>query len=159
MSIDFLFVHFNDQLIYLATPTVSEQQAASAQQNPVAAPNPNHHLTQQQGFQSYAGLKSSASEPGAIALKSSSVVPGSAFNFGPTAAAAGLGMGAAAGLYAAPPDKDPPYSNFLDEFSRTQSNYYMAAAAAAHHRSTPEANDKQTRAHHTVSTVPSICCD
>ncbi|XP_060534747.1 uncharacterized protein LOC132707092 [Cylas formicarius] len=85
-----------------------------------------------QGFQSYTGLKvapnSSASplEPSAISLKTSSVVPGSAFNFGPTASGA-LGLGS--GLYG---DKDA-YSNFLEDF-RTAPNYYMAAAAAAHHR-------------------------
>ncbi|XP_056642020.1 uncharacterized protein LOC130448611 [Diorhabda sublineata] len=93
-----------------------------------------------QGFQSYAGLKGNASlEPSAISLKTSSVVPGSAFNFGPTPT--GLGIGS--GLYA---DKDA-YPNFLEEF-RSAPNYYMAAAAAAHHRSTPENADKQTRPAH-----------
>lgn len=78
-----------------------------------------------QGFQSYAGLKGNPSmEPGAISLKTASVVPGSAFNFGPSPTGIGLGTG----LYG---DKEG-YSNFLDEF-RGAPNYYMAAAAV-HHR-------------------------
>ncbi|KAG5892917.1 hypothetical protein JTB14_006232 [Gonioctena quinquepunctata] len=101
-----------------------------------------------QGFQSYAGLKGTASiEPSAISLKTSSVVPGSAFNFGPTPTGLGLGTG----LYAAA-DKDA-YPNFLDEFRSAAPNYYMAAAAAAaHHRATPETGvDKQTRPAHQSS--------
>lgn len=95
--------------------------------------------TNPQGFQSYAGIKNNtAIEPSAISLKTSSVVPGSAFNFGPTPS----GIGLTSGLYG---DKDAYHPNFLDEF-RSAPNYYMAAAAAAHHRSTPEStNDKQTR--------------
>ncbi|KAJ8978279.1 hypothetical protein NQ317_009619 [Molorchus minor] len=92
-----------------------------------------------QGFQSYAGLKGNSLEPSAISLKTSSVVPGSAFNFGPAPTALGIGSG----LYG---DKDA-YPNFLEDF-RSAPNYYMAAAAAAHHRSTPETNEKQTRAAH-----------
>ncbi|CAH1107566.1 unnamed protein product [Psylliodes chrysocephalus] len=100
-----------------------------------------------QGFQSYAGLKGTSSlEPSAISLKTSSVVPGSAFNFGPTPA----GLGISPGLYA---DKDG-YPNFLDEF-RSAPNYYMAAAAAAHHRSAPENSDKQTRPAHQNSNTQS----
>lgn len=72
-------------------------------------------------------------EPSAISLKTASVVPGSAFNFGPSPSALGLGSG----LYG---DKDS-YPNFLDEY-RAAPNYYIAAA---HHRSTPESADKQTR--------------
>lgn len=78
-------------------------------------------------------------EPSAISLKTASVVPGSAFNFGPTA----TGLGLSTGLYG---DKDP-YPNFLDDL-RSAPNYYMAAAAAAHHRSTPDNNEKQTRPTH-----------
>nr|CAI5862232.1 unnamed protein product [Callosobruchus analis] len=95
-----------------------QQLASSAQQQ------------QQQGFQSYAGLKGlPGASPEAIALKTSSVVPGSAFNFGPTTA--GL-----AGLYATA-DKDA-YPNFLEDFRAAAPNYYMAAAQAARHRSTPD---------------------
>ncbi|CAH1957033.1 unnamed protein product [Acanthoscelides obtectus] len=103
-----------------ATSTNQQQQlSTSAQQQ-----------AQQQGFQSYAGLKGHpAASAEAIALKTSSVVPGSAFNFGPTTA--GL-----AGLYAAA-EKDA-YPNFLDEFRAAAPNYYMAAAQAARHRSTPD---------------------
>lgn len=86
-------------------------------------------------------------EPSAISLKTTNVVPGSAFNFGPTPAGLGLGTG----LYG---DKDA-YPNFLDEF-RSAPNYYMAAAAAAHHRATPESGEKQSRAaHQQPSTQPS----
>ncbi|EFA00137.2 uncharacterized protein dikar [Tribolium castaneum] len=104
-------------------------QAASASEPPAQANN--------QGFQSYAGLKStSPMEPSAISLKTASVVPGSAFNFGPSPSALGIGSG----LYG---DKDA-YPNFLEDF-RAAPNYYIAAATAAHHRSTPDAPDKQTR--------------
>jgi hypothetical protein len=75
-------------------------------------------------------------EPSAISLKTASVVPGSAFNFGPSPSALGIGSG----LYG---DKDA-YPNFLEDF-RAAPNYYIAAATAAHHRSTPDAADKQTR--------------
>ena len=101
-----------------------------------------------QGFQSYSGLKNSTViEPGAISLKTASVVPGSAFNFGPTPP--GLALGA--GLYG---DKDS-YPNFLDEY-RTGPNYYIAAAAAAHHRSTGETVEKTQvkTAHQNASTQP-----
>lgn len=84
----------------------------------------------------------SSIEPSAISLKTSSVVPGSAFNFGPTPSTLGIGSS----LYS---DKDA-YPNFLEEF-RSTPNYYMAAAAAAHHRSTPETSDKQSRAAHQSS--------
>lgn len=100
--------------------------------------------TSNQGFQSYAGLKSNpAIEPGAISLKTASVVPGSAFNFGPTPP----GLGLTSGLYG---DKEG-YPNFLEDF-RSAPNYYMAAAAAAHHRSTPEGSEKTVRAAHQSST-------
>ncbi|KAK5642951.1 hypothetical protein RI129_009118 [Pyrocoelia pectoralis] len=94
-----------------------------------------------QGFQSYSGLKNAASmEPSAISLKTASVVPGSAFNFGP----APTGLGLSSGLYG---DKDT-YPNFLEDY-RAAPNYYMAAAAAAaHHRSTSETADKQVRTAH-----------
>ncbi|VEN56376.1 unnamed protein product [Callosobruchus maculatus] len=110
-----------------------QQLASSAQQQ------------QQQGFQSYAGLKGlPGASAEAIALKTSSVVPGSAFNFGPTTA--GL-----AGLYAAA-DKDA-YPNFLEEFRAAAPNYYMAAAQAARHRSTPDkvATDKQQQSRTAVA--------
>uniref|UniRef100_A0A1Y1K7W9 Bromo domain-containing protein n=1 Tax=Photinus pyralis TaxID=7054 RepID=A0A1Y1K7W9_PHOPY len=95
-----------------------------------------------QGFQSYSGLKNTGSiEPSAISLKTASVVPGSAFNFGP----APTGLGLSSGLYG---DKDT-YPNFLEDY-RAAPNYYMAAAAAAaHHRS--ETTDKQVRTAHQTS--------
>lgn len=80
-------------------------------------------------------------EPSAISLKTSSVVSGSAFNFGPTSTALGISPS----LYS---DKDA-YPNFLEEF-RSAPNYYMAAAA--HHRSNPEtSSEKQTRTAHQSS--------
>ncbi|KAI4469410.1 hypothetical protein MML48_1g12536 [Holotrichia oblita] len=101
--------------------------------------------TPSQGFQSYAGLKNTTSslEPSAISLKTTSVVPGSAFNFGPGP----TGLGLSTGLYG---DKDA-YPNFLEDF-RSAPNYYMAAAAAAHHRSTPETAEKPVRTAHQSTT-------
>lgn len=62
------------------------------------APDAPPPASNAQGFQSYAGLKTTASmEPSAISLKTASVVPGSAFNFGPTPP--GLGHIGPAGLY------------------------------------------------------------
>nr|XP_023016568.1 serine/arginine repetitive matrix protein 2-like isoform X2 [Leptinotarsa decemlineata] len=108
-----------------------------------SAPESQQQAAPNQGFQSYVGLKGTTSiEPSAISLKTSSVVPGSAFNFGPTPSGLGIGPG----LYS---DKDA-YPNFLDEY-RSAPNYYMAAAAAAHHRATPEASEKQTRPAHQSS--------
>lgn len=105
-------------------------KSAGAEAAAAAASTPN------QGFQSYTGLK----EPSAISLKTASVVPGSAFNFGPSPTGLGLGSG----LYA---EKDT-YPNFLEDY-RSAPNYYMAAAAAAaHHRATPETGDKQARVAH-----------
>nr|CAI5862234.1 unnamed protein product [Callosobruchus analis] len=102
-----------------------QQLASSAQQQ------------QQQGFQSYAGLKGlPGASPEAIALKTSSVVPGSAFNFGPTTA--GL-----AGLYATA-DKDA-YPNFLEDSTGQPSASAAASypaflgATPAHHQSTRSA--------------------
>ncbi|VEN56377.1 unnamed protein product, partial [Callosobruchus maculatus] len=102
-----------------------QQLASSAQQQ------------QQQGFQSYAGLKGlPGASAEAIALKTSSVVPGSAFNFGPTTA--GL-----AGLYAAA-DKDA-YPNFLEDSTGQPSASAAATypaflgATPAHHQSTRSA--------------------
>ncbi|CRL00038.1 CLUMA_CG013326, isoform A [Clunio marinus] len=76
----------------------------------------------QQSFQSYPGLKipsasAGAQDPSAIALKS--VVPGSAFNYGPTPIP---------GLYG----ENPAY---LDEFQRTSNPYYPPTLS---HRSTPD---------------------
>lgn len=114
---------------------MSALPVTTSNSNESQQPNPTN-----QGFQSYAGLKGNPSiEPSAISLKTSSVVPGSAFNFGPTPTGLALGTG----LYG---DKDA-YPNFLEDF-RSAPNYYMAAAAAAHHRSTPETNEKQSRAVH-----------
>lgn len=85
-------------------------------------------------FQQYVGLKST--EPSAISLKTASVVPGSAFNFGP----APTGLGLSNSLYS---DKDA-FSGFLDEFRPQPSSYYSMVAAAAHHRSTPDPTGDKT---------------
>lgn len=79
-------------------------------------------LAHQQSFQSYAGLKipsgtPSATESSAISLKS--VVPGSAFNYGPAPPI---------GLYG----ENPAY---LDEFRGTPNPYYPPGLS---HRSTPD---------------------
>nr|CAH7757125.1 unnamed protein product [Callosobruchus chinensis] len=122
-----------------STDQQQQQLASSAQQQ-------QQQHAQQQGFQSYAGLKGlPGASAEAIALKTSSVVPGSAFNFGPTTA--GL-----ASLYAAA-DKDA-YPNFLEEFRAAAPNYYMAAAQAARHRSTPDkvaVTDKQQQSRTAVA--------
>lgn len=121
-----------------AAAAAAAAQAAQQQQtsNPPATNEPTPAAGQ--GFQSYAGLKTSTSsmEPSAISLKTASVVPGSAFNFGSST----TGLSLPPGLYG---DKDA-YPNFLEDFRSTPSNYYMAAAAAAHHRSTPENPEKTT---------------
>nr|XP_022918897.1 uncharacterized protein LOC111427538 isoform X1 [Onthophagus taurus] len=102
--------------------------------------NPTSSTQNHQGFQSYAGLKNSSLEPSAISLKTTSVVPGSAFNFGPSPTSLGLGST----IYS---DKDA-FPTYLDEF-RTAPNYYMAhAAAATHHRTTPDTAEKPVRTTH-----------
>jgi hypothetical protein len=80
-------------------------------------------LAHQQSFQSYGGLKipsaaTSSADPSAISLKS--VVPGSAFNYGPTPLS---------GLYG----ENPAY---LDEFRGTPNPYYPPPGLG--HRSTPD---------------------
>lgn len=81
----------------------------------------HQQLAHQQSFQSYGGLKiqsaAGATDPSAISLKS--VVPGSAFNYGPTPLA---------GLY-----DNPAY---LDEFRGTPNPYYPPPGLS--HRSTPD---------------------
>lgn len=120
-----------------------QQQQTSHQQ---------HHLNAaaaaaQQGFQSYSHLKTSQpnskassnqllSEPNATSLKSASnsasaasvpaMVPGSAFNFGPS----GAGLSA---LYGSA-DGAPSY---MDDYRNTPNPYYIPPA---HHRSTPDPN-------------------
>lgn len=84
-------------------------------------------------FQQYVGLKST--EPSAISLKTASVVPGSAFNFGP----APTGLGLSNSLYS---EKDA-YSGFLEDFRSQPSSYYSMVAAAAHHRSTPDSSNEK----------------
>ncbi|KAF5282395.1 hypothetical protein FQA39_LY17592 [Lamprigera yunnana] len=109
------------------TPTTSIDAAASSASN--------------QGFQSYSGLKNTSTmEPSAISLKTASVVPGSAFNFGPTP----TGLGLSSGLYG---EKDA-YSNFLEDYRATPNYYMAAAAAAAHHRSADAGGEKQVRSTH-----------
>lgn len=95
----------------------------------------------QQGFQSYAGLKNT--EPSAISLKTASVVPGSAFNFGPTATGLGLPTWGVGG------DKDN-YSGFLEEY-RNPTNYFLAAAQRS---STENSSEKPVRQAHQQTTAP-----
>ena len=85
-------------------------------------------------FQQYVGLKST--EPSAISLKTASVVPGSAFNFGP----APTGLGLSNSLYS---EKDA-YSGLFEDFRSQPSSYYSMVAAAAHHRSTPDPSSEKT---------------
>lgn len=119
------------------------QQAHNQQQQ--MPPHPVAAHQQQQGFQSYAGLKTSssssaapassakgASDTNAISLKTANaaaaMVPGSAFNFGPT--------GSALGIYG----ENTPY---LDEYRGTGNSYFLAQA----HRSTPDTpGDKNANA-------------
>ncbi|KRT81204.1 hypothetical protein AMK59_5892, partial [Oryctes borbonicus] len=121
-----------------ATPPVGPTETTANVPTTNSTPN-------QQGFQSYAGLKNSTSslEPSAISLKTTSVVPGSAFNFGPGP----TGLGLSTGLYG---DKDA-YPNFLEDY-RSTPNYYMTAATAAHHRSTSETAEKPVRTAHQSTT-------
>lgn len=84
----------------------------------------HQQMAHQQSFQSYSGLKipssaASGSDPSAISLKS--VVPGSAFNYGPTPLT---------GLYG----ENPAY---LDEFRGTPNPYYPPPPGLSH-RSTPD---------------------
>lgn len=81
----------------------------------------HQQLAHQQSFQSYSGLKipsAGATDPSAISLKS--VVPGSAFNYGPTPLA---------GIYG----ENPAY---LEEFRGTTNPYYPPPGLG--HRSTPD---------------------
>lgn len=83
----------------------------------------HQQLAHQQSFQSYSGLKipsatPSGTDPSSISLKS--VVPGSAFNYGPTPLT---------GLYG----ENPAY---LDEFRTTPNPYYPPPVLG--HRSTPD---------------------
>lgn len=88
-----------------------------------------------QSFHSYGSLKSglsSTAEQAAIALKSSNILPGSAFNYGPSALSSGLYGDS---------------SRILEEMRTSSSNQYMAAnymaAAAAAHQ-----NDKGAKPAH-----------
>lgn len=93
-----------------------------------------------QGFQSYAGLKNTVSGDSAISLKTASVVPGSAFNFGPTGAGLGLSTWSV-------PDKEA-YGGFLDEYRPTAYNFLAQ-------RTTPEASaEKPARQAHQQNTAP-----
>ncbi|XP_049785821.1 mucin-12 [Schistocerca cancellata] len=69
-------------------------------------------------FQQYVGLKGDSviSEPTAISLKTTSVVPGSAFNFGPRPGCLGI--------YS---DKDT-FAGYLEDYRTASTNYYIAAS-------------------------------
>lgn len=79
-----------------------------------------------QGFQSYAGLKNTSND--AISLKTS-VVPGSAFNFGPTGPGLGLGW-------------EKEYPGYLDEYRQ---NYFLG-------QRTENTNEKPVRQAHQQNT-------
>lgn len=91
------------------------------------------------GFQSYAGLKpgqtlkNSPTPDAPISLKTNSIVPGSAFNFGPTTSGS-LALG---GIYG----ESTPY---LDEYRTPTNPYYLPPQT---HRTTvapPEQNTENT---------------
>lgn len=99
------------QMLKTAAPVETKPKRTRKKKNAVAAeatppPVQSQPATSMQGFQSYVDLKPNnatgskaapPSESPAISLKtSSSIVPGSAFNFGPTSTA-GLGLGT--GIY------------------------------------------------------------
>lgn len=139
----------NNQLQNASTPQMSEAKIKKQRKKKNASPeaaNSNvqlqnqqlqhqshqhsqHHMQQQQlahqqSFQSYSGLKipsaaANVSDPTAISLKS--VVPGSAFNYGPAPLT---------GLYG----ESPAY---LDEFRGTPNPYYPPPPGIGH-RSTPD---------------------
>lgn len=95
----------------------------------------NIQQIQQHGFQSYAGLKTSSttqanSDSSAISLKSASVVPGSAFNFGPTPP----GLGLPTGIYG-------DNTGYLDEYRGTPSSYYLPPSG---HRNTPDPSGEKS---------------
>lgn len=119
-----------------ASPDVSSNnniqvQTQQLQQQHQTHPHSQHQqlqqqqqLAHQQSFQSYTGLKipsapGGVADPSSISLKS--VVPGSAFNYGPTPLT---------GLYG----ENPAY---LDEFRGTPNPYYPPPPGLGH-RSTPE---------------------
>lgn len=126
-----------------------QSQTQPQQQQQIHHQQPHQPAHQQQGFQSYAGLKtsipsghkvSSAAECTAISLKTAtaSMVPGSAFNFGPTP----TGLGLSAGIYTENP-------SYLDEYRSTPTPYFIPQS----HRSTPDPNsDKSASA--SAATAP-----
>lgn len=120
----------NPQMIPQAKSPVSDSNNKKVRKRKKEVPV----STSAQGFQSYAGLKNT--EP-AISLKTASVVPGSAFNFGSTT---GLGLPTWN-----PMEKDG-YSGFLDEYRSP--NYFLTQ------RSTSESSDKPVRQAHQQTTAP-----
>lgn len=102
-------------------PQISQHHQSQAHQHSQHQQIQHQALAHQQSFQSYGSLKipsASGSDPSAISLKS--VVPGSAFNYGPTPLT---------GLYG----ENPAY---LDEFRTTPNPYYPPPPLG--HRSTPD---------------------
>lgn len=114
-----------------------QQQQTSHQQHHAQAT-----AAAQQGFQSYSHLKtnqptSKVTEPNATSLKSAgnastvtasvpSMLPGSAFNYGPSGAGLSALYGSADGT-----------PNYMEDFRNTPNPYYIPPA---HHRSTPDPN-------------------
>jgi len=135
-----------------SNPQVAANQQQQHHQHVNTAQHSQQQLQQQQmaahqSFQSYSGLKipstpsGSASEPPISLSVSKSIVPGSAFNYGPAPIP---------GLYGENP-------SYLDEFRGTGNPYYPGLA----HRSTPNPpNDKTSTnppaAHPQPSSTPYI---
>lgn len=128
-------------------PIPIETEKKSKSRKKKAAPESPSAGSSNQSFHSYGSLKSglsSTAEQAAIALKSSNILPGSAFNYGPSALSSGLYGDS---------------SRILEEMRSSSSNQYMAAnymaaAAAAAHQSDKgakpahQANPFQFLSHH-----------
>lgn len=108
------------------------QNAHHTQEAAAAAAAAAHHAQQQQGFQSYSNLKTaiaaasttagggssgSSADATAISLKTASMMPASAFNFGPTSTGP-------LGLYG-------ESSGYLDDFRNPANHYYLPPSAQA----------------------------
>lgn len=109
---------------HVPSPQLSQHHQSQSHQHAQHQQLQHQQLAHQQSFQSYGGLKipsagAGVTDPSAISLKS--VVPGSAFNYGPTPLT---------GLYS----ENPAY---LDEFRTTPNPYYPPPPGLGH-RSTPD---------------------
>ena len=113
-----------NSIAHVTNPQLSQHIQSQSHQHSQHQQLQHQQLAHQQSFQSYGGLKipsagAGGTDPSAISLKS--VVPGSAFNYGPTPLT---------GLYG----ENPAY---LDEFRGTPNPYYPPPPGLTH-RSTPD---------------------